>query len=180
VGNAPEQCGWLGRPSDADDMGPCLGARSLYGVSWSFLRWLSDQYGPAYPGGEAALHRALVIDTHSGFATIEAVIGEPIDELLAHWAAALYADDRYAGLNDRLAFTSWNLTGIANSLFATARLTPRTRAFSTFTDNVTVIAGSSAYYVVSGAARPATSLSFLSQSGDPLHATMRVWIVRTQ
>ena len=180
VGNAPEQCGWLGRPSDTDDMGPCLGSRAVYGVAWSFLRWLSDQYGSSFSGGEAELHRTLVVDSRVGFETIAGVIGRPIDELLAHWAAALYTDDRYTGLDPRLGFSSWNVTGVFNALIEPARLTPRQRAFSSFTTDVTVIAGSSAYFVVSGASRPATSLSFLSQTDGPLPAAMRIWIVRTQ
>lgn len=177
---APEQCGWLGRPSNVDSLGPCIGGRSLYGVSWSFLRWLSDQYGPTYPGGEAALHRALVADTRVGFATIAGVIGRPIDELLAHWAAALYLDDRFAGLDARLRFTSWNLQNIESRLFETARLSPRRPGFTGFSDPLTVIAGSSAYYHLSGANRPNMSLSFTSTGGGTLPGTTRVWIVRVQ
>ena len=180
IANAPEQCGWLGRPSEDDLLGPCAGSRSLYGVTWSFLRWISDQYGPGFPGGEAALHRALVVHTGAGFETISDVVGEPIDELLAHWAAALYLDDRYPGLNARLAFTSWNMAAIYSALIPGTRLTPRDRTFSTFTDDVTVIAGSTAYFEVSGTSRPATALSIRTQSDDPLPANMRVWIVRTQ
>jgi hypothetical protein len=177
---APEQCGWLGRPSDDDSLGPCIPGASLYGVSWSFLRWLSDQYGPTYPGGEAAMHRAFVADTRVGFATIAGVVGRPIDELLAQWAASLYLDDRFSGLNARLGFTSWNLPDIESRLVTPARLSPRRPGFAGFSDALTVIAGSSAYYHLTGANRPNLSLSFTGTGGGALPATTRVWIVRVQ
>ena len=121
-----------------------------------------------------------MVHTGAGFETISDVVGEPIDELLAHWAAALYLDDRYPGMSARLAFTSWNMAAIYSALIPGTRLTPRDRTFSTFTDDVTVIAGSTAYFEVSGTSRPATALSIRTQSDDPLPANMRVWIVRTQ
>src|SRR5680860_1493828 len=43
IGGAPEECSFLGRE---DVNGPCDNAsRLLYGVTWSFLRWISDQFG---------------------------------------------------------------------------------------------------------------------------------------
>ena len=47
---APHECSWLdGAPANT---GPCLGGRQVYGVPWTFLRWISDQYGGDFPGGE--------------------------------------------------------------------------------------------------------------------------------
>ncbi len=44
---------------------------------------------------------------------IEDVLGEPIETLLAEWAATLYVDDRgVTGLPARLDFPSWNLRDI--------------------------------------------------------------------
>lgn len=184
VPGAPEQCGWLGRPENGS-MGPCIGGRSLYGVTWSFLRWISDHYGPTFPGGEQGLHRALVADTRTGFATIGGVVGEPIDMLLAHWAATLYVDDRLGGANTLLTLPSWNLNGalpdgIFSRLFEPAQLRPRARGFTAFEDNVSVRAGSTAYYRLSGTGHPAGAFSATGTGGAALPSHMRVWIVRLQ
>jgi hypothetical protein len=178
VPNAPEICGWLDR-----EVGPCIGRRSVYGVPWSFLRWISDQYGPSFPGGEAGLHRAFVQDTRTGFATISGVVGEPIDLLLARWAAALYMDDRIPNTDPSLGFTSWNMTNIFGQLVEPARLRPRQRGFSASADNVSVRSGSTAYFrLFGGGAHPAGAVSVTGTGtgGSPLPGHMRVWIVRIQ
>jgi hypothetical protein len=176
--NAPEECGWL--TTVLADLGPCLDGQGVYGVSWSFLRWLSDQFGPTFPGGEQAIHRALIESTRVGFANIASVIGEPVDRLLSQWAATLYVDDGIPGLNTRLTMASWNLFDINTRLLpATARLTPKTRAFGNFSDALNVRAGSSAYYRLSGSNRPATALSVTSPAGS-LPSHMRIWLVRIQ
>lgn len=108
VANAPEQCSWLGGPPEHS--GPCgLEDFQYYGVSWSLLRWLSDQYGPGFPGGERGLQRALVDNQAMGYDNIANVIPAPFKTLLAQWAATLYTDDRVTGLDARLTLPSWNL-----------------------------------------------------------------------
>jgi hypothetical protein len=180
IANAPEQCGWLDR-----SLGPCLGGRSVYGVSWSFLRWLSDHYGPSFPGGEKGFHRALVDDNRSGFNTIAALTGRPIDELLAQWSAMLYVDGRVPEADPKLQMLSWdfhgpNRTGFWSNLIATAQLRPRERGFGGFQDDVSVRAGSTAYFRVSSqGARPAMAVS-VQGSASKLPAHMRLWIVRIQ
>jgi hypothetical protein len=175
--NAPEQCSWLGLQSSGND-GPCLPDYPVYGASWSFLRWLSDQFGPTFPGGEKGLHQKLIDNSQSGFATISSVVGAPIDVLLAQWAAALYADDRVSGLDQRLTFTSWNLTGIESGVVQPAKLVPRDRPFGAFSDEVSVRGGSTAYFLVSGNGRTATGIRARDLSDGPLPSTMRMWIVR--
>jgi hypothetical protein len=175
---APEQCGWLDRPVDGS-MGPCLGGRSLYGVSWSFLRWISDHFGPGFPGGEQGLHRALVQDTESGFTTITRLTGQPIDLLLAQWSAALYVDDRIAGANERLTLPSWDLQNIANRLVEPARLRPRERGLS-FSDDVSVRAGSTAYFRITAAGSSPGAIAVTGPAAGALPSHMRVWVVRLQ
>jgi hypothetical protein len=172
----PEECTWLASPSAANPQ-PCLGARNPYGVSWSFLRYLTDQFGPGFAGGEAGFHRRLVDDASLGFATMEAVTGQTRDVLLARWAASLYVDDLVA--NPQLRFTSWNMQNIFGSLIPTARLTPRELAFGTSNTAVSVRGGSSAYFRVSGAGRPATAVKARS-AGGALPATGQMWVVRLQ
>ena len=181
VAGAPEECSWF---LTSGDMGPCIGGRGAYGVSWSFLRWLSDQFGPTFPGGESGLHRALIGSTDVGFANISNRIGQPIDRLLAQWSAMLYVDDRIAGLDPTLTLSSWNMLSI-NGLIIQGNpqnplgLRPYPRTFNNFADAITVRAGSSAYFRLSGSNRPATAISVSNSSGT-LPGTMRVWVVRLQ
>jgi len=180
VPTAPEECSWLGTPGQGNT-GPCLlGGREPYGVPASFFRWLSDQFGPGYPGGEKGIHRRLVDNAFTGYATVSDVIGQPIDVLLAQWAAALYVDDRVTGADPRLAFTSWNLTDIESGLVPTAHLTPRDRQFGAFTDQVSVRGGSTAYFLVSGAGRGATGIRVRNSVDDLLPGVMRLWVVRVR
>ena len=103
----PQECSWL-----ANDSAPCLGQVLFYVVGWSLNRWLTDQYGRLYPGGEANLHRELIHGPDDFIDTIEQQLGEPMETLLARWAAALYVDDRIPNLDPDLQFTSWNFYDI--------------------------------------------------------------------
>jgi hypothetical protein len=179
VPNAPEQCSWLGLRSQGND-GPCLSGREVYGVPWSLFRYISDQYGPALPGGAQALHRRMIDSDFFGFANITAAVGVPIDVLMAQWAATLYTDDRVSGIDPRLTFPSWNLVNIESRLVGPARLAPRERLFGAFSDQVSVRGGSTAYFVVSGSGRSATSIRVRDSSDGPLPDYMHVWVVRIQ
>ena len=177
---APEQCSWLGFEFEGNT-GPCFANDNIvYGMGWSFLRWVSDQFGPAFPGGEKALHKALANNRAFGFAAVANTVGVPTDSLLAQWAAAHYVDDRIQGLNKRLTFTSWNLNDIEVGKNPMARLTPRERSFGTFTDNVSIRAGSTAYFRVSGNGRPSAAIRAVDPGGGALPSTMRMWVVRLQ
>jgi hypothetical protein len=181
VATAPEQCSWLALARDGND-GPCISGREVYGVPWLFLRWLSDQFGPSFSGGEQGLQKALIDNTLAGYANIQDVTGEQIGTLLAQWAAALYTDDYWSPLdpNPRLAYTSWNLRDIYSAEQATAQLTPRAHAFQSFSDSVSVRGGSTAYFTISGSTAPATALKLRDASGLPIPAggPMQLWIVR--
>ena len=177
---APEGCSWLDGPSGAN-AGVCAQRGFLvYGVTWSFLRWLSDHYGPGFPGGESAMHTAWIDGTPSGFASIEALVGEPIESLLARWAASLYLDDRVTGLDPLLTLPSYDLVDIEENVVPEARLTPRARAFQDFQDGVQVRAGSSAYFLLGGADRPSTAIRVRSSTGGLLDPSVQVWVVRTR
>lgn len=177
--NAPEQCSWLDRPENQTGS-PCTGGELPYGTAWSFLRWLSDHHGSRFPGGERGLHQAMILHQHSGFRTIEEVIGRPMHELLAQWAAMLYVDDRVGGAQASLTLPSWNLFDFEQNVVETGRLVPRQRSFSSFTDAVSVRAASAAYFRVSGAGRPGTAIRVRDGAGNPLPAHVQVWIVRLQ
>ena len=180
VAGAPEQCSWIGLVSEGNT-GPCAATDNIaYGVGFSFLRWLSDQFGPTLAGGEKALHRPLAYSNTAGFANISKIVGVPIDSLLAQWAAALYVDDRVPNLNKRLTFTSWNMYDIETRKRPEMRLNPRERNFGTFTDNVNIRAGSTAYFRVSSNGRPSAAIRAVDPNGGALPSTMRMWVVRLQ
>jgi hypothetical protein len=175
---APAECSWL----DGEDVsGPCDYPRLPYGVSWSFLRWLSDHYGDQFAGGEAELHRRLVEASVSGFPAIEEVVGESKSPLLAYWAASLYTDGRLPpGADPRLSFPSWDLRAIEAGLVETARLQPQGVSFNGFTTSRSVAAGSSHYMTMSGFSPPGFAIRTTTQAGSPLPGHMQLWVVRLQ
>jgi hypothetical protein len=176
---APHECTWIGGQSEGNN-GPCLPGREVYGVPSSLYRWAADQFGPSFPGGERGLLKALIGNRLGGYANLASTVGVSIDTLLAQWAAALYVDDRVLGATARLTFPSWNLVNIESGIVATARLQPTEVGFAGFDMARNVRAGSSAYFRISGAARPATAVRVRSSSGTTLPASMNVWIVRLQ
>ena len=115
----------------------------------------------------------------SGFPELQGVLGRAPSQMLAEWAAMLYIDDRYPINAFQLA--NWNLRDIAAAWQTPAAdLVARQRGFADFTDNFNVRAGSTAYYEISGATRPATAIRFRSQSGASLPPFIQIWMVRVQ
>ncbi|HEX5004979.1 MAG TPA: IPT/TIG domain-containing protein [Gemmatimonadales bacterium] len=177
VAGAPAECSWLDKaPANPD---PCLNGREIYGVPWSLLRWIADRYGPTYPGGEAGLQQAIINSTAVGYANLEDVVGVPIRTLLARWAAALYVDDRIQGASADLTVSTWDLYDVFDvHVVPSARLTPVSRGFGSFSETAAVRAGSTAYFRLSGADGPATALKVRSGGGTALPAQMQVFVVR--
>ena len=184
VNDAPQQCTWLNSNpvsdgSDADR--PCMGGRQVYGVPWSFLRWLSDHFAVDFGGGEQDLQRAIVSGSSSGFTNISSVIGEPMSTLLAQWAAALYVDDRVVGAATRLTMPSWNLFDIYEvRLSSGLRLAPTAVSFADFTETFKVRGASTGYFRISGATRPATAVRARDLVDGALPSSMQIWVVRLQ
>ncbi len=182
--DAPHECTWL----ENEAGGPCFEGREAYRVPWSLLRWISDQFGPNYAGGEAGLHRDIVSGTVNGFALLENLVGRPIEELLAQWAATLYVDDRLNGANPTLEMTSWDLFDIFYGSFTlpegpfglipALRLTPKDASFATFAETASVRAGSTYYTLISSDGRPGTAISILDETDLELPSHMQVWVVR--
>ena len=173
VDGAPEQCGWW-----RSDPAPCASRSLWYGVGWSFLRWVSDQYGPSYPGGEQGLQQNLIADPGSGLAIVADVVGVPVPTLMARWSAALYVDDRIPSPDPALTFSSWNLYDFEQHTVATADLQPTPETFGDWTTTADVRASSAAYVAVDGSGRPATAVRVRDPSGNPLPSYMQVWVVR--
>ena len=169
----PQQCSWL-----ANDSAPCLGSVLFYYVGWSLNRWLTDQYGRLYPGGEANLHRELIHGPDDFIDTIEQQLGEPMETLLARWAAALYVDDRIPNLDPDLQFTSWNFYDIYRE--HPNRLMPLEISFSDEEHRARIRDGSFWFVNVSGSQRPSTAIRVRDLADKQLPDDMQVWIVRLQ
>ncbi len=180
---APEECSWVGNTAAGGYPGPCdprFAIRILYGVPWTLIRHISNRH----LGGQASFKqytRAFSEYTgQAGFAELVGVLGRPIASMMADWAPIFYIDDRYATAPN-FQYTTWNIRDVTAAWNSpNAELPARTRGFAAFTDNFNVRAGSSAYYDVSGANRPATAIRFRDGAGNPLPAFMQVWVVRVQ
>jgi hypothetical protein len=179
IGEAPHECSFLALPPL--NPGPCVGGRDVHGTSWSLLRWLSDQFGPSYPGGEAAFHQDVIgSSTLTGFDLLASLVGAPMDSLLAQWAAMLYVDDRLGGANARLTMTSWDLADIFAAVPSAAQLMPGQVLFGSFVSSGQVRAASTHYTLISGSNRPGTAVQALDDTGQSLPANMQMWVVRVK
>jgi hypothetical protein len=177
VEDAPHRCTWL----SVEDHEPCDTGLVAYGTTWSFLRWMSDHFGDRFGGGEREFQRRIIDSSRSGFVTFEDLLGESRAELLAPWAASLFADGRVQGTPDPLlTFPSWNLPGIESGIIQQAHLRPTQRTFNDFESEVEVAAASSYYQLMQGTAagHPAFAVSARTAAGDPLPDHMQLWVVR--
>lgn len=177
IEGAPQECTWI----DRSDSHPCGGRALWYGVTWSLLRWLSDQYGDAL-GGEAAFQAAIIDGDRAGFDNLSDVLaGEgEFEDLLAQWAATLYMDDR-PGAVAPLTMSSWDLLSVERTLLETAWLHPTSYGFVNFAEDVTIRDPSTAYFLVGGSGSPQSyTLRVSSSAGGDMSSTLQVWLVRTQ
>jgi hypothetical protein len=177
IEGAPQECTWI-----ASDSGhPCGGRPLWYGVTWSLLRWLSDQYGDAL-GGEAAFQAAIIDGDRAGFDNLSDVLAGQgdFDDLLAQWAATLYMDDR-PGATAPLTMSSWDLRSVADGLLETAWLHPTEHGFVNFADDVTIRDPSTAYFLVGGNGSPQSyTVRVGATGGGDMSQLLQVWLVRTQ
>ena len=168
----PQECGWF-----TSRGAPCS-SQLQYPVGWSLLRWLTDQFGRRYPGGDAQLHLEMLQAPGKLFETIERLLGEPIETLLAQWFAALYVDDRVEGADPELQFTSWNFFDIFKD--EPNRLIPLEIPFADQEIAARIRDGSTWYLRVSGGARPATAVRVRDYADQALPDELQVWVVRLE
>jgi hypothetical protein len=186
LSEAPWDCTWQDRNVMDDEC--TLDGREVYGVPASFLWWLSDQFGPTYPGGVQGIQRAIINNSNlSGFTNIATIIGVPIDSLLVQWQAALMLDNRELTpgvpipANPRLTFTTWDIYSILDNTQASGTSlgpTPKELAFADSSLTINVRGGSVGYFVFEGMGRPATAVRVRDGADGTLPSNMRLWIVR--
>jgi hypothetical protein len=175
VVGAPQQCSWAGRTSEGND-GPCWNGRAPYGVPSAFLRMVLDLYGEAYPGGEEALMRDLTGGEDRGIPNVAAVTGVPASDLLVHFSAALWADDRVGDW-----IPSWNVADVFAAL-------PEDRQLRTFSSplaapvlQANVRALSTAYLEwTPPAGQPPSALRLTDSGGGSSPPNTLLWILRVQ
>ena len=171
---APEGCGWLA----VDNPDPCISGRIAYGVSWSFLRWLSDHFSHEV-GGPQEFQRRIIQSPRSGFLTLQEALGREVRPLMAYWAASLYTDGRVSGGDPLLQFPSWDLRGVEERLIEEARLNPPRSNFTSFERETTVAAGSNLYHLVgSFSGHEPFAITARSGSDGNLPGFMQFWVVR--
>jgi hypothetical protein len=180
VETAPEACSPFGGARQGLVGLPCGNPNfAFYGPSWLFLRWLSDHHGSRFAGGERELHTTLITQPQSGLAGLSTLVNQPVATMLAQWAAMQYVDGLVPDLEASLTLPSWNMDDVMRqAVTPNARLTPRERSFSSFTDELSIRAGSSAYFLLSGDGRPGTAVRVTGPGGGSLPADAQVWIVR--
>ena len=177
VVGAPEECTWLAKGDD--NPGPCLGKnRAVYGVPATLLRFILDEYGPSYGGGEAALMRDLTKSSQIGYDNLVTTTGaSSIGYLLTIFGATLWADGRIWN-----SLTSWDLRTIMDLWSGTnGKLQPYTSSDAEPTSSHSVRGGSTAYLEWSPPSSHApTSLRIRTPDEDELPDEMSFWILRIQ
>lgn len=169
----PHECGWISMGRELQ-----CGASLEYGVGWSFLRWLTDQYARQYPGGDSQFHREMLRSERDQLGAIERLLDSPIETLLAQWAAAMYVDDRVPGAHPTLQFTSWNFRDVYRD--DPDRLIPQEISFDDVETTARLRDGSTWYLRVSGDGRPAVAIGVESPDNNELPDEIQLWVVRLE
>ncbi|WP_419938133.1 hypothetical protein [Candidatus Palauibacter sp.] len=116
-------CSWWRAQSD-----PCSGRSLWYGVSWSFWRFIVDQFGSNITGGGKGFHQRMIdkgeVDIWS---FIETETGTPERDVLSAWNAMFYLDDHSDYDLPTYQMTSWKVKEAVESLveFVTIGPIPR-------------------------------------------------------
>jgi hypothetical protein len=174
---APEQCTWIGRPSEGNS-GPCLNEdRMVYGVPATLLRFVLDEYGATYPGGEQALMRQIVASGETGYLSLTKPTSQSTASLLIRFWLFIWADasNFFNGLK------SWDLFNIWSGFVDTAKLKPYQSTSLLPSLDASIRAGSTAFleWAPASATGP-TSLRVRTPSGGALPSTMVLWVYRLQ
>lgn len=178
ITGAPEECslfGFVGATSVCDpEAGP--------GAAWSFLRYVSDRFGPSMIGGEPALHHAIIDLEPTGdlIGQLENMLGVTLPELIVDWAGMLYADGRLTPAQaPTLQMTSWRLQEMIP--VGPKRLTPARFGFSDFARDGTLVGGGTAYTLVtSNGAHGPIAMSIDDGAGGAVPGAVRprLWVLR--
>lgn len=178
VAGAPEGCSLFGFGGATSPCDP----ESAPGAAWSFLRYVSDRFGPPFAGGESGLHQALTGLESSGdpVGDLEALLGTTLPELVVDWAASLYVDGRIdPALAPDLQWTSWKLLELLPS--GPMRLAPSSFGFADFARAGALVGGGTAYTLVtSSGTHGSLAVAATDAAGGAIAEMLgpRLWVVR--
>ncbi len=180
IARAPEECSWVGRPSEGNS-GPCLlGSRAVYGVPSMVLRYAMDRWGDDYRGGERALMRRLTHSPRSGYASLVDVSpGWRTERILVDFYISLWNDMRGG---ESAGMTTWDLEDIFGNSPENLRLKPyRSSSARPRLSGRRVRAGSTLYleWAPTGSVDP-TSVKVASGSGGSVPSHISVWAYRVR
>jgi len=186
--NAPEQCSLF---ADTQTSLACFNF-AFYGAAYSFEKYVTDRFGPAYSGGEPQLQRDIIYKNPSlaGVQNWATTVGFNFDSLFSQWGAMLWVDDSVPGIAPELQMTSWNLANIfgpsgygSTSCDTSCQLLPVQESWGAFSQSRSVRDGSNAYTLLtSSGPRSALAIKARNGGGGTLSTTMapQFWIVRTK
>ena len=173
VPNAPEQCGWIGRPSEGNE-GPCKGS-AVYGVPSMVFRYAMDRWGNDYPGGESALMKRLTQSPERGFASLEEVSSWRIEKILTDFYMTLWGDGR---VFNTAGMSSWNLYDIVSRYPENRQLRPYVTSSVEPGVAASIRSGSSLYlHWTPGGALSPTSIKVVAPGGVAPD-NISVWALR--
>ena len=164
---------------------------NFYALAWSFSRWADDRYATS----DAAFLRGITqATTTTGMASISALTGQSVDDMLGRWTLSLDLDgDNAFASNPDLQFPTWNTRDIYAGMASdfpypsypyfpqSFPLTPLVLPAGSFAvDNAGIHGGAFAMYELTTTASGQT-LSLLGAGGaGPASFSLRIAIARKQ
>lgn len=177
---APGASSLFGRVADNDF--------NFYSLAWSFSRWADDRYAAS----DAAFLRGITQATATtGTASIAALTGQSVDQMLGHWVLSLYLDGQSAfASNADVQFPTWNTRDVYSGMsvdFPTNfpvsfPLSAQPLPAGTFAvDNAGIHGGAFAMYQLTASATAGQTLALLGTGGSgPAASSLRIAIARIQ
>lgn len=159
---------------------------NFYALAWSFSRWADDRYAAS----DASFLRAITqATTTTGTATISALTGQSVDQMMGRWVLSLYLDGMTGFTsNADVQFPTWNTrdlyagmaTDFASSFPVAFPLIPQSLGGGAFAvDNAGIHGGAFAMYQLTVAGTSAQTLALLGAGGaGPAASSLRIAIAR--
>jgi hypothetical protein len=113
------------------------------GASWQFLRYAADRRG----GDEAVFWRSLTRGPAVGLRNLEMAIGVEASTWLRDWSIAVFADDRFPGLNPIWQQPRWHVRSVLAGVWPERGFPLQPLPLSTDAPTRVVIAAGSAAYL---------------------------------
>ncbi|HUX35251.1 MAG TPA: Ig-like domain-containing protein [Gemmatimonadaceae bacterium] len=161
---------------------------NFYALAWSFSRWADDRYGASDAGFLRGITQATAT---TGMASIAALTGQPVDQMLGHWVLSLYLDG-LSGFtsNADVQFPTWNTRNLyagmsadfSSSYPANFPLSPQSLPTGAFAvDNGGIHGGAFAMYELTANGTTGQTLALLGTGGvGPAASGLRIAIARMQ